>query len=126
MDTTVKEAFSFGNDPIVIRKRIAGYKGGRLLDLTGFTGDYIRAGHIVITKGDAFRPMPVTSAGAYDTLPDGWSYAGVCGGTKEAKEPFVDIIYNGEVNDKCLPYELTAAMKSAIKTAVPTLTFIHD
>jgi hypothetical protein len=38
----------------------------------------------------------------------------------------VAILYSGEVNDEAVPVPLTAELKAAIKTAIPTLVFNHD
>lgn len=126
IDVGSMESFGFGNDPIVIRKYIAGIQGGKVLDMTGFTGDYIRSGHVVIrdTEKDVYKPMPVSSD-AYGALPANHEYIGVVTATKSAKEPFVSIMYNGEVNDVASPYSIDS-IKAALKTAVPTLVFKHD
>lgn len=125
-DIGVKEAFGFGTDPIVIRKYVAGIQGGRVLDVSGFTEEYIRAGHVIVrdTTNDNYKPMPV-SGGAYGSLPGNCEYVGVATATVSAKEPFVAIMYSGEVNDVASPYPITA-IASALKTAVPTLVFKHD
>lgn len=132
LDIGAIESFGFGNDPIVIRKYIAGIQGGRVLDVSDFTEEFIRAGHLIIvkpaandTEKDVYKPMPV-SGEAYGTLPTGYEYAGVCTASKSAKEPIVGIMYNGEVNDVASPYPLTDAIKTALKAAIPTLTFKHD
>lgn len=126
IDVGSMESFGFGNDPIVIRKHIAGIQGGKVLDVTGFTEEYIRAGHVVIhdTEKDVYKPMPVKSD-AYDTLPSNCEYVGVVVATKSVKEPFVAIMYNGEVNDVASPYPVDG-IKDALKTAIPTLVFKHD
>lgn len=132
LDTSAVESFGFGNDPIVIRKYIAGIQGGRVLDVTDYNEEYIRAGHIIIvkpaaddTQSDTYKPLPVAD-GAFAAIPEGHEYVGVCTASKLTKEPFVGIMYNGEVNDLALPYTLTDEVKAAIKAAVPTLTFKHD
>lgn len=126
IDVGSMESFGFGNDPIVIRKHIAGIQGGKVLDVTGFTEEYIRAGHVAIhdTEKDVYKPMPVKS-GAYDALPANCEYVGVVVATKSVKEPFVAIMYNGEVNDVASPYPIDT-IKAALKEAVPTLVFKHD
>lgn len=122
---------TFGNDDVVIRQYIGGVLGGRTLDMTDFSEDVIQAGHVVIRALDedgvnyTYKPMPV-SDGAYSTLPDNYEYAGVVVRSKPADEPFVGIMDNGRVNDIAMPYSLTAAMKTAIKTALPNLIFEHD
>lgn len=126
IDVGSMESFGFGSDPIVIRRYIAGIQGGKVLDMTGFTDDYIRAGHIAIrdTEKDVYKPMPV-SDGVYGSLPEKHEYVGVVAATKSAKEPFVSIMYNGEVNDVASPYPIDG-IKGALKTAIPTLVFKHD
>lgn len=125
-DVGTIESFGFGKDPIVIRKYIAGIKGGKVLDVTGFTEDYIRAGHVIVRDktNDTYKPMPVSS-GAYGSLPSNCEYVGVAVSTKSVKEPFVSIMHTGVVNDEASPYPLTSIL-SALKSAVPTLVFEHD
>lgn len=126
IDVGTIESFGFGNDPIVIRQYIAGVQGGKVLDVSSFTEEYIRAGHVIIrdTTNDIYKPMPVRS-GAYDTLPGSHEYVGVAVATKSVKEPFVSIMHTGVVNDVASPYPLDT-IKTALKTAVPTLVFEHD
>ncbi len=116
-----------GNDSIVIRRLISSVIGGRTLDMTGFPDDVVKAGHIAIynKSTDTYKPFPVAD-GKYSTLPTGYEYCGVVIASKLAKHPFVGIMYAGEVNDKAMPYELTEAMRSALKTALPQLVFTHD
>lgn len=127
IDVGAIESFGFGNDPIVIRKHIAGLQGGKVLDVSSFTEDFVKAGHIIIRdkSTDVYKPLGVSS-GEYVDLPSGSEYVGVCVSTKSVKEPFVGIMYNGEVNDEASPYPISDTLKSALKTAIPTLTFKHD
>lgn len=126
IDVGTIESFGFGADPIVIRKYIAGVQGGKVLDVSDFSEGYIRAGHVIIrdTTNDIYKPMPV-SDGAYGSLPGSHEYVGVAVATKSVKEPFVSIMHTGVVNDVASPYPLDT-IKSALKTAVPTLVFEHD
>lgn len=131
-DLGVTESFGFGNDPIVIRKFIAGQAGGVVLDVSDYTEEYIRAGHIVIRKPaandserDVYKPLGVAD-GAYAALPAGYEYDSVVVASKLTTEPFVATMYNGEVNDLASPYPITEEIKAALKTAVPTLSFKHD
>lgn len=128
VDVGTIESFGFGNDPIVIRKYIAGIQGGVVLDMTGFKEDFIRAGHVIIRKKDdgTYKPMPVNSGGnAYGSLTENHEYVGVCVATKSAKEPFVSVMHTGVVNDVAGPYPLDS-IKKELKEAVPTLVFEHD
>lgn len=121
--TNSKTRYSQGNDSIVIMQYDFGVPGGRSLDMTGFTGDVIRAGHVII-KDDAaetYKPMPISS-GAYGSLPSGYSYFGVCTTTALATKPMVGIMTKGVVNQKASPYTIT----SAIKTALSHILFSQD
>ena len=128
VDVGTIESFGFGNDPIVIRKCVACIQGGKVLDVSEFKGEYIRAGHVIIrdTAKDVYKPMPLNEGGdAYGTLPASHEYVGVCVSTKSVKEPFVSIMHSGVVNDVAGPYPLDT-IKTALKGAVPTLVFEHD
>lgn len=115
-----------GLDSIVIRHYVAGITGGRTLDMTGFAGSVISAGHIAIrdTQSDTYKPMPVAD-GAYSSLPANHEYVGVVVCSQPADKPLVGIMYSGEVNDKASPYPIDG-IKAALKTALPTLVFLHD
>ena len=117
-----------GLDSIVIRQYIAGLKNGKVLDVTGFAPDVIKAGHVIIhdTVNDTYKPMPLNEAGtAYGSLPANHEYAGVLVGTVLKKCPAAGIMYAGEVNDVASPFSVDS-IKSAIKTALPGLVFAHD
>ena len=123
-----QETILTGMDSIVIRNYLGGIMNGRTLDMTGFKQSVIKAGHIVIrnTKNDTYKPMPVNSAGtAYESLPGDHEYVGVVVCSKPADKPFVGIMYAGEVNDVASPYPI-GSIKTALKTALPQLTFLHD
>jgi hypothetical protein len=119
------------NDSIVIRKYGAGINGGRTLDMSGFPSDLkcIKAGHVVIRSTEdetLYKPMPVADGGAsYDSLPANYEYVGVVVATKPVDYPLVGIMYAGEVNDVASPYPVDS-IKSALKTALPGLVFMHD
>ena len=121
------EAFAYGNDPIVIRVFGKSIIGGRMLEVDGYTPDYIRMGQIIIrdeTNGVS-KPLPIVE-GAYDSLPEGYVYEGVAKATVSKDEPFVGVMYEGEVNDVASPYPLTAELLSALKSALPELAFKHS
>lgn len=125
-DLTKKgDEFNDGYDSIVIRRKGGCIIGGRTLDMTGF--DKVCAGHIVIREKDTdtYKPVGVTS-GAFDALPEGCEYKGVLTKSITKDEPFGNIMYDGEVNDLCLPCPLTDALRTALKTAFPSLYFDHD
>lgn len=119
---------SFGNDSIVIRQFISGIKGGRVLDVTGYTEDVIKAGHVVIRdkQNDIYKPMPLNEAKTeYASLPENCEYAGVVVATITKDYPLASIMYAGEVNDVASPYPVASIM-SAMKTALPALAYKHD
>ena len=123
-----QERFSFGKDPIIIRKYVDGLKAGVVLDVTGYNEPYVRCGQVIIRTvvdgKDYYKPMPV-SEGAYASLPANHEYVGICVASVETSEPFVAVLTIGEVNDKALPYPIDS-IKAAFKAAVPTIVFNHD
>ena len=126
--TSDYQEFGFGKDPIVIRKELDDIKGGVVLDCTGYTEEFIYAGHPVIrdsANGVTYKPFPVAN-GALGSLPEGYEYCGVVIKTKPTAEPFVSVLTIGEVNEKALKFPLTAAIKAAFKAAVPTIVWAHD
>ncbi len=121
------ETFEAGMDSVVVRRKGGRIIGGRTLDMTGFSGDVVKAGHIIIQSTEdetIFKPMPVSS-GAYSTLPNNYQYAGVLVRTITKKDPRAAIQYDGEINDEALPYSIST-IKAALKTALPSLYFMHD
>lgn len=122
------EAFAYGNDPIVIRVYGKSIIGGRMLEVEGYTPEYIRMGQLIIrneTTGVS-KPLPITAQGAYDSLPAGFVYEGVAKATVSKDEPFVGVMYEGEVNDLASPYPLTTELLTALKSALPELAFKHS
>lgn len=117
-----------GMDSIVIRNYIAGIIGGCTLDMSSFKQGVIKAGHIVIrdTNSGTYKPMPVNSNGkAYESLPGSHEYVGVVVCSKPADEPFVGVMYAGEVNDVASPYPIDG-IKDELKNQLPMLVFKHD
>ncbi len=121
------KTYSDGMDAVVIRRAGACLIGGKTLDMSGFSDDYVKAGHIVIheTDTDTYKLLGVSN-GAYSALPAGCEYVGVVRASKPKDAPFVSVMYEGEVNDNASPYPLTDAIKTALKTALPGLYFKHD
>lgn len=122
------ESYDDGLETILIRRKGGRIIGGRTLNMTGFTGDKVKAGHIIIkssTDDNDYRPMPVSN-GAFGTLATGFEYAGILVRTVTAKDPRAAIQYDGEINDKVMPYPLTPTLKAALKAALPSLYFMHD
>lgn len=126
--STNKQLIDFGKEDVVIRNYVDGIKGGKVLDVDGFKGDVISAGHLIIkTSVGSYKPMPVADSGdAYGELPESCEYAGVLVSSVLTSEPFAAIMFSGEVNEKAGPYPITTEIKTALKTAIPTLVFNHD
>ena len=120
-------AFEFGNDPIVIRVYGKSIIGGRMLEVDGYTEPYIRMGQIIIRDetNEVSKPLPVVN-GAYDSLPGGWVYEGVSKTTTTVDEPFVGVMYEGEVNDLASPFTISSEILAAVKSALPELAWKHS
>ncbi len=103
-----------GNDSIVIIKALGDIPGGRTLNVEGFTPSVIKAGHVIIAKGEDYKPMPVSGA-AYGTLPSGYTAVGVSKTTILTKDPRAAIVTIGQVNEAASPYPVTSAIKTALK-----------
>ena len=72
-----KKQIVFGEDSVIVQKWIAGIKGGRALDVTDITDKVLSAGRVIITNGKGtYKPLSI-KAGAYDALPEGYSYVGI-------------------------------------------------
>lgn len=127
-DVGVQESFGFDKDPIVIRVYGKSVIGGRMLEVTGYTPEFIRKGHLIIrdeTNGVS-KPMPLNQAGtAYGSLPQGYVYEGVAKSTVRTSEPLVGVMYEGEVNDVASPFPVSSLL-SDLKAALPELKFDHD
>lgn len=121
------ESFETGMDSVVIRRKGGRIIGGRSLNMEGFNEKYVKAGHIIIRSTNDeydYKPMPV-SDNAYSSLPENYEYAGIWVRTTPASDARGAIQYDGEINDKALPY-LIDSIKAALKTALPSLYFMHD
>ena len=129
IDLGWKKEILSGPESIIIRNYEDGIKGGKVLDMTGFTPDVLNTGHVIIKSNtDVYKPMPLNQAGdAYGTLPANHSYVGICVTTTEWKVEgsLVGIMTAGEFNDVAAPFGFSA-IAAAFKTAVPTIRFDHD
>lgn len=110
-----------GNDYKVIVRDLADVPGGRTLDVTGWDGDAIRAGHIIIrnTTTDVYSPLGITT-NAYNSLEANEEYVGVLKVSVAKDKPFAAIMTMGEVNALASPYPVT----STIKAGLPTIKFL--
>ena len=129
-DMTKKKSVLAGSDNVVIRHINSAITGGRTLDVSKFTEDIIKAGHIVVRVKDEsgkyiYSPLSVTK-GAYESLPSKAEYAGVVISSTPKDTPVVSIMDDGRVNDLAMPYPLTDDMRTALKSSLPNLIFEHD
>lgn len=115
--TEAGNTYNRGNDSIVIVRHLDSYRGGRVLDVTGYTPEIIKAGHLIIkeTATGELKPMPVNSGNtAYGTLPEGHTYEGVNMHTILTKNPQASILTNGTVNPVASPFTPPAGAVTAL------------
>lgn len=111
------EIYYGGNDTIVIVRHLDSYRGGRTLDVTGYTPEIIKGGHIIIkeTATGELKPMPVNAGNtAYAALPADHTYEGVNMHTVLTKRPFASILTNGTVNPVASPFPPPAEAITAL------------
>lgn len=122
-------------DGVIVRKHIAGLAGGRSLDLTSYTAKVVPCGLPIITNGNGTY-KPLTPASNAFTLPENYSYAGICGATILAGKG-ASVITAGVINEKAMianiakffPTGITnqaTVSLAALKTALPHLIFEAD
>lgn len=113
-------------DSIIIVDNFQSVRGGRTLDVTGFTPAVIPAGHpiIVETSTGEYKPMPVSGA-ALAALPAGHTYVGILISSILTAKPFAGILVRGTVNPAAVLYPYTAIL-TALKAAVPNIDFRQD
>ena len=121
-----------GKDNIVIVDVFQSIRGGRTLDVTGFTPDVIKAGHVIIkqTSTGEYKPMPVDlttdpAKPAYAALPAGHTYAGILIQSLLTKRPMAGIMVRGTVNPAAAPYPMDTIL-TAVKAALPLIDFRED
>lgn len=122
------EQFSTGLDSILIRRIGGRIIGGCVLDLTDWTENAVKGGHVIIKKETdgvvEYKPNPVED-GSFAAIPEGYEYAGVLVRTVTKADPRAAVQYDGEINDKAMPFPIES-IKSALKAALPSLYFMHD
>jgi hypothetical protein len=108
-----------GMESIVIVRNLDAVRGGRTLDVTGFTPTVIQAGHLIIKSATGvYKPMPVTMAGGvatgYAALPASHTYEGVLIAGVLTAKPFAGILTQGTVNPLASPFPPTAGAIAAL------------
>ena len=131
LNLTERTSFNTEWDNIRITDIIETKVGGAVLDTTGFPDSVIESGHIVIynaTTG-AYKPMPLVTAQdgtkSYGSLPNGFAYFGFVIATVLTKQPAVGILTRGRVNPATFKYKIDS-IATAVKTALPHITFVTD
>ena len=128
LQNKTKEILS-GNDNIVIVDNFQSIRGGRTLDITGFTEDVIPAGTIVI-QDDAtkvYKPAPIAD-GAYEALPEAHTIVGIVISSIPTNRAFAGILVRGTVNINAAPYGLSDndSLLASAEEALPLVEFTHD
>lgn len=131
-----KDAYDvvFANDDVVWPSVLEERPGGMTVKWGTADGyeyplDYIPAGSIVLqnTTTNEFALLDLDStnpdAPVYIALPAGWRYEGLTRATVMADMPLVSSVYAGTANDAAMLIPIADAMKTAISTALPKMTF---
>jgi len=96
-------------DTVIIDKIIETVRGGRVLDVTGFTDNTIQSGHVILLLDDEYVPQPVDGS-----IPVGAVAVGILIGSIRTDEASAAIMTRGTVNEVPLKYPITAATKTAL------------
>lgn len=126
--TNEPQSIITGKDSIVIVDNFQSVRGGRTLDVAGFTPTVIKAGHVLIieTATGNYKPMPVNGgATAYSALPAGHTYGGILISSILTKKAFAGILVRGTVNPAACPFPM-ATILAAVKAALPLIDFRQD
>lgn len=122
------QEYSNALESVLIRRKGGRIIGGCVLDLSDWPEDSVKGGHMIIKKETdgimTYKPNAVAD-GKFSEIPEGWEYAGVLVRTVTRTNPFAAVQYDGEINDKVMPYPIDD-IKAAVKTALPSLYFMHD
>lgn len=120
-DLTSSNSITTGNDSIVIIKNLGDIPGGRTLDVTGFTPDVIKAGHLIIrdTVGGEYKPNPISGTD-FAALPANHEYVGVLVSSIQKSRPFAAIMDRGDVLEPAMPY---GSVPAGAKTALNLIKF---
>lgn len=118
---------SNGKDQVVIINPLGYISGGRSLDVSAVTDTAIYAGHIIVKDKttDVFRPLEVAGTDFSDIKTTD-EIVGVLASSIKKKKAFAGIVTMGIVNDLAMPFKVSAALMTKIKTALPALQFQHD
>lgn len=111
-----------GKDQVVFKKRIAFLDGGRSLDVTGVTEKALYAGHIIVKDTTTGEFKPVTVSGEnFEAAAEGTVIVGILADSIFTDKAFASILVAAVINEKAMPYKLPEAVKTALKTACPSI-----
>ena len=123
-DLTIKKTeITFGLDSIVVRKFTNGIFGGVMLDCSHYALPTVLAGHVVITDGNVYRPMPIEGE-VYDDLPDGFKFFGVVYRSSRVTMG-VSVMTRGAINKHRIPYNMQFIMEDFEKDC-PYIVLAED
>lgn len=113
-------------DSVIIVDNFQSVRGGRALDVTGYTQPVIYAGHVIIkdtATGNIYKPLPLNTGGtAYAALPEGYVYAHILIASILTAKPSAALLVRGTVNHEAAYF----AIPAAAKTAMPLIDFRAD
>lgn len=114
--TSELETVDTSKDFVVIQASYFDKPGGASVDLNGYTGGTVQAGHLVIADASGnLKLMPLAADNAsYASLPGSHSYYGVVKNSVSARRPTVSILLEGVVNATACPYPIPAGAKTAL------------
>lgn len=122
------EEFGYGAESVLIRRTGGRIIGGCILNLSEWSDNVVRGGHVIIKKETDgitdYKPNPIEDD-KFSALPVGWEYAGVLVRSVSKSDPRAAVQYDGEINDKAMPYSIDD-IKDALKKELPSLYFMHD
>ena len=119
-------------DDVLVIQTVALLPGGMSLDLTDYTVtddmQTIPGGWILVqnTTNKTVKPLPQSTAGTWDALPDGYAYLGILRNTVSLIDPRAAILVNGVVNGAALENATGAPLTDAIKTALGHIQFLYQ
>ena len=113
-------------DSIVIVNALGDIPGGRTLDVSDVPSGttVIAAGHVIVkTAAGKHKPLGVTN-GAYATLAEGESYAGILKASVLVSDPRAAILTIGQVNAAAAKNAVGAPYTDAIKSGLSHSQFL--
>ena len=113
----VNAVYDDGLDSIVIVNCLGDIPGGRTLDMTGWTPETVKAGHVIIQNNTTkvCKPLGLNEAGnAYGSIPEGNTCIGVLKVSVLKSDARAAIMTIGQVKEAACPYPLTSTIKNKL------------